>query len=552
MAKKKGKKNDASTTKENNNLDRKIFDSETTEAQLPELLRPLDKIVIHDFYIDNDVAMNIVLLPQCFDTGTPKIEEKLKRWNLLDAHRKHPEIWNAFYLPFIMAKVADGTELLKPKANNGTGRMFGIVMDPHDNIVMRFHRSNDLETEEIVKRFHISQKVYSLADHDSYTEDHFKSFELETDDFPKGHLLFREIRHYIEAYVDIEPHKAVGLALWVMGSHVFRIFHAYPYLFLHSHALSGKSRCQRTLSRLCRRSHIISCPTLASIFRTVDAVNPTLFLDDIEEMNQKERMDMINMLNVGYEQGAVIPRINPNTYKTEFFKVYCPKCLASTQELSSVLMTRAFMVFVPRTLQKDKFKEEPDPEIGADINLRIMFWAVDKAGDIYQSFKSKQLEGVYDELMSNATPRLSQISKPLLHIAQAIDLKNIRGDHFDLLKQFMEEQDEIATGESVSEMEVKVFNALYLMTDGGVKERRATTAEILDVMTGDLDDREFKYMTPKRIGYVIRKFGIRKKRGSAGMKYTITGDQLLDIMKRYAITPPDDDYILTKKKQGFF
>ena len=66
-------------------------------------------------------------------------------------------------------------------------------------------------------------------------------------------------------------------------------------------------------------------------------------------------MDIINLLNVGYERGAVVPRVNTNTYVTEYFNGYCPKCLASTRELTDVLMSRAFVIYVPRTTRPKDF-----------------------------------------------------------------------------------------------------------------------------------------------------------------------------------------------------
>jgi hypothetical protein len=136
---------------------------------------------------------------------------------------------------------------------------------------------------------------------------------------------------------------------------MFQLWSAFPYFFILAERGSGKSRVLKFMSMVCSMGQYWVSPRASPMFRSVEALQPTLCLDETEMLNDEDQAELVNLLNAGYERGAKVPRTNSEKMVVEFFDAYCPKALASTKPPSTVLESRCLKVPIRRTQRLSEF-----------------------------------------------------------------------------------------------------------------------------------------------------------------------------------------------------
>jgi putative DNA primase/helicase len=97
-----------------------------------------------------------------------------------------------------------------------------------------------------------------------------------------GSALLEELRQHFKRYVVLPKHADVALALWVLHTWVFDGFDITPYLAITSPTRRcGKTVLMTMLYWLCRRAKKNDHMSKASIYRSVEAEQPTLILDEV-------------------------------------------------------------------------------------------------------------------------------------------------------------------------------------------------------------------------------------------------------------------------------
>jgi hypothetical protein len=77
---------------------------------------------------------------------------------------------------------------------------------------------------------------------------------LENDESVNPGELFLKIKKYIKRYIFLQDENAYNLlAIWAMGTYVFRIFNYFPYIHLNAEKSSGKTLLMELLAPLCFR-----------------------------------------------------------------------------------------------------------------------------------------------------------------------------------------------------------------------------------------------------------------------------------------------------------
>ena len=174
----------------------------------------------------------------------------------------------------------------------------------------------------------------------------------------QGTELVADVETFITRYVVLPDAARLPLALWSIATHVFASFDCFPYLALLSPVKrSGKTRCLEVLELLCCHPRRITAPTEAALFRMIQNMKPTLLLDEMESLTQKdsERARWINgLLNAGHRQGATVPRCEGNSHQLVEFSVFCPKALAAIRKLPDTILDRAVVVWMQRRKANEK------------------------------------------------------------------------------------------------------------------------------------------------------------------------------------------------------
>jgi len=174
-----------------------------------------------------------------------------------------------------------------------------------------------------------------------------------------GSTLVRDIEHFVSRFVVLPKHTLLPLALWIVGTHLFDAFDSFAYLVITSPTpRCGKSRVQEILALLCVNPEKTSNISEAALFRLIERFQPTLLLDEMEQIREKgERAQILrNLLNAGNRRDAVAIRCAEAGKSIERCNVYCPKALAAIGSLPDTITDRAIVVRMQRRTREERME----------------------------------------------------------------------------------------------------------------------------------------------------------------------------------------------------
>jgi len=219
-----------------------------------------------------------------------------------------------------------------------------------------------------------------------------------------------------------QPHL---LTTYTIATYLHPVFFYFPYL----HATSMTKRCaksivEKILSRLCfNATQVLVNPTEATIYREINANSSTFIIDEVESLGEwdKDSSQAIkSIFNAGFEKGAIIPRVNTDTFTNEYLGVYGPKVFAGLKDLSSTISDRAIKIELLRKKGSEKVKRLDVRKMDSDFaRLREwMYWFVlNYAHLIAISYEYGETLSIIKEL----DDRAKDIMEPLFATAIIID-----------------------------------------------------------------------------------------------------------------------------------
>lgn len=200
--------------------------------------------------------------------------------------------------------------------------------------------------------------------------------------------LVARIEDYIQDYVTLaEPHYALPLALWTIGTFCFPEFDAYPYLVITSPTKrSGKTRLSEMIAFCGSNPRNFAALTAAALFRCIENENPLLIFDEAETLSSESASTMRAVLNVGYRRGQTVPRVVPGGIKE--FPTYCPKIFILIGDVYDTLRDRSMVITMRRAETRKRFTFEAAKEEGAAIRDAIDAEVQANIGNIQRAFQT--------------------------------------------------------------------------------------------------------------------------------------------------------------------
>ncbi len=330
-------------------------------------------------------------------------------------------------------------------------------------------------------------------------------FPSEPVEYETNEKIIEEIRVFIHKYLDISPKFEEISSYYVMLSWLYDRFNEVPYLRALGDLGSGKSRFLRTIGSICYKPIFTGGATSsAPIFRILNDIGGTLVLDEADYKSSETTDDIVKILNMGFQKGGSVLRCDANTYEVKAYDVYSPKIVGTRETFSDSALESRFLVEemgigilrtdIPHRLP-DEFYEE-----ARMIRNKLLMWR----------FRNYFKPLAYHEgIISGITPRLQQIAIPILSIIESDEVK-------EKFKEFIQNynQELIADRGQSRESEI-VFTILKLEHD--IDKKEFTMKEISNAINHDTE-LEFKDMlSPKKIGYLLRKkLQLKSRRTSNG------------------------------------
>jgi len=218
------------------------------------------------------------------------------------------------------------------------------------------------------------------AEHDAATLPHW---QVEPSPLPvDGAKLLDALRQVFRHYIVLPPGADIALALWVLHAWTMDAGEISPFMVL----VSPTKRCGKTsvmilLQYLTPRSELASNITGPALFRYIEAVRPTLLIDEADSF-VRDNEELRGILNSGHTKVAanVIRSVEVNgEHKPRRFSTWAAKAIATIRCLADTLEDRAIIVQLQRKPPGAKVERlrRRDNEWCAALRSQAARWSTD-------------------------------------------------------------------------------------------------------------------------------------------------------------------------------
>jgi len=296
-------------------------------------------------------------------------------------------------------------------------------------------------------------------------------------------------------------------------------FTVVPYLFFLGPLASGKTRALECFSRLCYRAIMATSMSPASLFRALDAWNPTVVLDETEIYNRESMVEIVALLNAGYRRGQYawrVEKVESGTLHLQSFDVFGFKVLAGTQLLRATLSSRSIVTSMTKNVRPVRlFIDEDEAQ---SLRGKLLMYRFLNLGKPFPPIDFSTFKDC----------RVAELFVSLLRVAPTQEIRERLTDYaYSLVKSRIEED--------LSSLEARVFDAI-LQVEELVDEGRVSTQAIMDKFNEELPEKE--HMNSKWIGRRVRTLGFEKARMRNGRAGFFWNPPLIERLKlRYCPAP---------------
>jgi DNA primase len=348
--------------------------------------------------------------------------------------------------------------------------------------------------------------------------------------------VFNAIHHLFSTYVDFRSEvESKILTLWVIGTYFYTMFPAYPYLTLNGPKNSGKSTVLRLLQPLAFNMITTSDPTGPAMFRLIHQTGCTVGIDEAERYHNPKDPAMIQikqLLNSGYKHGMPAIRLIGENMKPQTFDVYSPKVMAAIMGLEDVLASRCLSIPMRRT--DKKMPSFPSDFDGAGLRHQLYSLALTHFQPIYTNYFTRpDLHKLHN--------RSSELWSPLVALAAFFEEQGGIPHLLSAISDAASWDDQVSEGQSLSEREEAVLQALDLMTRHTTQLVWIKSALLRDKVMTLMGNAADKTVDGQWIGHVLKRLYLideaRRKRQTDGIVYVISPLEVVDMMRRYHVTP---------------
>ena len=183
-----------------------------------------------------------------------------------------------------------------------------------------------------------------------------------------GAELIVEIKAILNRYMVLPQYTDEAIAYWVLFTYGINSFNFSPRLVIFSPEMRcGKSTLLSILQSLCYNSLKFSSITAAALFRTIEAYQPTILIDEADTFLKSDE-GLRGIINDGHRRYGQVIRTTGDKYLPVPFKVFSACAIAGIGKLNPTIMDRAIIVGLKRKLETEK-KERLRP-VSLDLEVK--------------------------------------------------------------------------------------------------------------------------------------------------------------------------------------
>ena len=178
-----------------------------------------------------------------------------------------------------------------------------------------------------------------------------------------GAALFKEIATTIREHVVLSAAQADAAALWCGHAHAIELSWFNPRLAARSPVKRcGKTTLLEVIASITPRSLPASNISAAAVFRTIEACQPTLIIDEADTfLGSEHATELRGILNAGHTRtAAFVIRVVPTSageLEPRKFSVWAPIAVGMIGKLPGTLADRSIEITLQRKQAGDKVKK---------------------------------------------------------------------------------------------------------------------------------------------------------------------------------------------------
>jgi uncharacterized protein DUF3631 len=347
-----------------------------------------------------------------------------------------------------------------------------------------------------------------------------------------GNDVLNEARALLNKYCVLPQGADIAIVLWIAAGYSINCFRIFPKLCLSSpEKRCGKTTTLEVINALSYRALMASNLSAAVLFRSIDAWQPTLLIDEADTFLHGND-ELRGVINSGHTRaGAFVLRVDGDALEPKKFSTWAPTAVAMIKTPPDTILDRSVMIRLKRKAPGDKVEKLP-------YNL------FDQCIDLRRKIKRFTDDGT--EALKNADPEAPKLGSdraqdnwlPLLAVADVVG-----GDWPALAREAMEqlEQKEDAD-EGAGVMLLSDVQSIFTRR----KTEKLSSEDIVSELVG-IDERpwaEWRRGNPlskNALARLLKPFDIKPKTirtGGVTFKGYLLGS-FQDAFARYLPNPAD-------------
>lgn len=311
--------------------------------------------------------------------------------------------------------------------------------------------------------------------------------------------LFNEIAITIKRFIVCQNETVTAATLWAAMTWFIDVIQVAPLAVITApEKRCGKSQMLFLLSRLVNRPLAASNISPAALFRTIDAWEPTLLIDEVDTF-MRENEELRGLINCGHtRESAYTIRIVGENYVPKRFFIWGAKALAGIGKLPETIMDRSITLELRRKKPEETVERlrHADPE-----NFRTLAKKLSRFAQDY----SEKIKLAKPYLPETLNDRAQDNWEPLFAIAE------IAGEEWLQLAR----DAALRISSDSEQSESLSVQLLYDIQEIYEPQRidRFTTSELIALLCKD-DEKPWatynrgKPISPRQIASRLKEFGI--------------------------------------------
>ena len=405
------------------------------------------------------------------------------------------------------------------------GKLAEEVVNPDPAFVIYDPKTNTVAVQPTVQ---INKQYIYPLDGDLVTK-HVILFPQRAEEYEDIENLREEIAAFIHTYVDIHSFYEKLASYYVLLTWLFDKNTVITYLGIFGDYGSGKTRAAQIIGSLCYKPAFVSgALTCAPIYRLMEQARGTLVINEFDFDNSDMGIEMIKILNNGFEKGLKVLRVKNETGEIEAFDAFSPKVFTYRKKKNDqAFESRLITIPMEETKREDIsiiLPLEYEQEAAQIRNKLLMFR--------FRNYH-KQVE-VDQSIFQGIERRLRQTLYPLLTV---IDDKVFLKTLGQFINDYQQQQQ---TDRGMSWI-AEYLQALIALT---CAESEITLKALADIYNEGKNEKD--KVTPRKAGHAIRnELKLKTERITSGenkgqYKIKLDSEKIQGLCFRFGVEVPKE------------